>query len=147
MDQAARRPPFFFVQFAAIVTGAIRIITVILTDADHFLVGMGLKQGVNALRNNFQHLRISQAPLAGFAGMTFPFEIRVVFGMGLSIDGRRQQLVEGMYPITGRKDFRRLFQAVPPFIDRICTHGITLALPVTESRIVVQGDSRQRDGT
>ncbi|GFI54383.1 hypothetical protein IMSAGC022_00998 [Alistipes sp.] len=41
-----------------------------------------------------------------------------------------------MYPVTGSKHLIRFFQAIPPFIDGICTDGITLCLAITESRII-----------
>lgn len=114
INHRARQSFFFLVDFPAVFTCTVCIISIILTYTNQLLVRIRLKNRIYTLRYYFEYVRIGQTPLTGFSRMSFSVEICIILGMFLAIYFSRKQLVESMYPISGCKCFLRFFQAVPP---------------------------------
>ena len=70
MNQAPRRSSFPGIECTTGRTGAIGIVTVILTDGNHVSTRICLKNGIHPMGYYFQHFGIGQTQLAGIAGTT-----------------------------------------------------------------------------
>ena len=97
-DERSSRRALVGIDLAALGALAVGVVAVVLAHTDHLHAGMGAEDGIYLLHSEPEDIRIGQAPLAMLAGAALPIDIRIILGMRLAIDSRRQDAVEGMYP-------------------------------------------------
>ena len=85
MDQTAGRASLLLVEYLTFRAATVCMVTVVLADGDHVLSGVRLEDRVDLLCHQFEKLRISQTPLAGFSGTAFAIDKGIIFRMSGTI--------------------------------------------------------------
>ena len=129
--QVARRRTLVLVHGLALGAGALRVVAVVLAHRDELHAGIGLEDAVNLGGHQFKYLGIGQAPLAVGTRVAHAVEEGVILGMSLAIDRCGQNLVKGVDPHVGSKDFFGLLESVEGHIVGVLG-AVGLRLAITE---------------
>ena len=116
---AAGRRTLVLVHLAALGALAVGVVAVVLTYRNHVLLGVGLEYRVDAVGYDLEDVGIGEAPLAVVAGTSFAVDERVVLGVRLAVDRRRQKSVERMHPHVGGEHLAVLLQAHPVAVGAV----------------------------